>query len=156
MKFLTLFFIFFCISIGAQDLAKMSVFEIKKDKAQRYKLEGVFRQKNNSVKMAQIVDIRKSFNPECICERVVFDFKTSLPKEIYLVLSAKHKRIFMDLMATNTDKYFNPFAKSKKVTDIKYYKLDSEKLSVEMGLKDQSKIEVFTLDNPSRLVIDIK
>lgn len=154
MKHIVIFyFILLMPSVIAQDLEKQTIVDLKNDKTDHYLEEGVWRKKTGD--QSVLNSIRHSFYDSRKFERIVLDFKDQKLPRVHAVNSSKYKRIFLDLFDTGSSPKEKTIEGSHFVKALDFYRLDNQVLSLELGLDKGRKVEIFSLSNPPRLVIDI-
>ncbi len=152
-----LLLITFCLSLPvfAQNLLEERIWKVSPRKKSIFLDSGVFHH-NSDLKNAGIVGVRNSSAAGQGYERVVIDFNTpSIPK-IYGHISANDQFISIDffdaMMSTNQANLKN----SKNVKSIDFINVDGKSLTMNLSMKGKSSFDVFYLENPGRLVIDIR
>lgn len=152
--------IFFFLSIMitnsfAQDLMKERIRKLTPSKTAVYIEKGIFH--NGSVKNeAELKSIRQSFNAKDGFERIVFDFGgTSIPK-IYGHFNAVEKKLYIDLFSTNLSKELKTINKTKFVEKVHFFPIEKDHVSVEIHLSANVNADIFYLENPGRIVFDLK
>jgi len=155
MKLLLLVVCFVHTNLFAQDLLKERIRKIGSTKSSIYIEKGVFH--NGGVKQeASIKSIRQSYNPKQGFERIVIDFSTTTIPKVYGHISAEDKKIYIDFFDTNLAKDVQTIAKTKLVDKVSIFPIEENFLSIELKLKAKLSADIFFLENPGRLVIDIK
>lgn len=155
MKLLFIIVCFLHSSLFAQDLLKERIRKISATKSSIYIEKGVFH--NGGVKQeSSIKAIRQSYNPKQGFERIVIDFSTSNIPKIYGHISSDEKKIYIDFFDTNLAKDLQTIAKTRLVEKINFFPIEENFLSVELKLKNKSSADIFFLENPGRLVVDLK
>ena len=154
MKYLILFLCLINIS-HAQDLTNERIRKISGTKKSVYFKRGVFL---SSVKKTEskLKAIRHGYKSSNGYERLVFDFETTKAPKVYGYKSENEKKIFIDFFNTSLAKQVQSFGNSKLVDKVEFYPVGDETLSTEVSLKENYSIDVFFLQNPGRVVIDIK
>jgi hypothetical protein len=159
MKF-TLFFILLFQTIlvsysEAQDLVKERIRKLSNNKTSVYIEKGIFH--NGGVKQEAVLkSIRQSFNPKLGFERVVIDFNTNNVPKIYGHISSQDKMLYVDFFETSIAKEFQTTGSKHFVEKINFFPIEKNYLSMEIKLKTKVTADIFYLDNPARLVIDLK
>lgn len=116
---------------------------------------GIFH--NGNVKnSSRLNKVRHSFSKNQGYERVVFDFSTSNIPKVYGSISSNEKRIYLDFFDTNLKESIASVGTSHFVENINFLPLSKESLSVEVIFKQNVEVDVFYLNGPGRLVLDIK
>ena len=100
--------------------------------------------------------MRHSFSKRRGYERIVVDFSTKKIPRIYAYFSGKDRKISLDFFKTTLNKKVSSYGRSKYVEAFKFYPLSKEFLSMEILFKKSVKAEIFYLEFPARLVIDLK
>jgi hypothetical protein len=152
-----LLIILFCLqtSLFAQDLLKERIRKIGNTKSSIYIDKGVFH--NGGVKQeSSIKAIRQSYNPKQGFERIVIDFSSSVIPKVYGHISAQDKKVYIDFFDTTLAKDVQTIAKTKLVEKVSIFPIEENFLSMELNLKAKSTADIFFLENPGRLVIDLK
>jgi hypothetical protein len=139
----------------SQDLMSERIRKIAGKKRSVYFKKGIFHSGTNKTESV-LKAIRHGFQPANGYERLVFDFKTPKPPKVYGYKSEGDKKIFIDLFNTSLASDHGVFGSTKYIDKIDFYPVGDETLSVEVALKGKHSIDVFYLEKPGRLVIDIK
>jgi hypothetical protein len=141
--------------VFGQDLLKERIRKIGGKKSSIYIENGIFH--NGGVKQDSVIKaIRQSYNSKQGFERIVIDFSTSNIPKVYGHISADEKKIYIDFFSSNLAKDFQAVSKTKFIEKVSVFPIEENYLSVELKLKAKSSADVFFLENPGRLVIDIK
>ncbi len=146
-----------CISLNvfAQDLTKARIRKLNLSKKAVYIDNGIFH--NGSTKVvSSIKAMRHSFTAKEGYERIVFDFSSAQVPRVYGNFNSKDKKLYIDFFDTSLDGAVKSFGKTRFVEEIKFFPVSEESLSLEMSLKDNVVIDIFYLENPGRLVVDVK
>jgi hypothetical protein len=104
----------------------------------------------------ELASIRQSYNEKDKYERIVIDFKGNEVPRIYGSFQSQEKKIYIDLFKSYLLGNFSTISSTRYVEKVHFYPIEKDHVSVELWLKDQVVIEVFSLQNPGRLVIDLK
>ena len=157
MKIIVLFiavFSFSSISFG-QDLFKERIRKLSSNKTSIYIEKGIFH--NGGVKVqSTLKSLRQSFNPKQGFERIVIDFSSSQVPKIYGHISSDDKKLYLDIFETTLAKDFKAVSNTRFVEKINFFPIESNHLSLDFKLKGKVSADVFYLENPGRLVIDLK
>lgn len=154
---ITFSFVNFLIStniVYAQNLNNEKIQKIVAKKRAIYLTSGVFHngeQKNTSSLKA----LRHSYAKSQGYERIVFDFTTDVIPKIYGYVAIKSGTIYVDLFNTSISEGISAFGKSNYVEKVDFFPVDEKQLSVELKVKQDVSAEVFYLEKPGRLVIDL-
>ncbi len=157
MKKFRIFCLLFILipNVFAQDLMKERIRKLTDSKTSIYIDKGIFH--NGAVKVeSELKAIRQSFNPKEGFERIVFDFSGSNTPKIYGHFNSSDKKISLDLFLTNLAKDLKTISKTKYVDKIHFFPIEKDHVSVELRLSSAVNMDVFYLENPARLVIDLK
>jgi len=158
MRSIVLLFAVFTLgssTVFGQNLLKERIWKISSKKRSIFFDKGVFHSAANS-KMQKLSGIRNSYVPARGYERVVFDFTGALPPRIYGHISSTDKKVYIDFFNTELAKQLANLNNTKFLTDIQFFNIEQDHVSVELVFKDKVSFDVFYLENPARLVIDIK
>lgn len=141
--------------IEAQDLTKERIRKLSSNKTSIYIEKGIFH--NGGVKQEGVLkSIRQSFNPKLGFERIVIDFNSNQIPKVYGHISSQDKKLYIDLFDTTLAKDFQTIGSKHFVEKINFFPIESNYLSMEMNLKAKVTADIFYLENPARLVIDLK
>lgn len=140
--------------ILAQNLMEERIWKVPSRKKSIFLDSGVFHY-NSSLKESSITGVRNSAVNGRGYERVVIDFSTpSIPK-IYGHIT-ENKKLSVDFFDTSMATSQPQMKNSKFVKSIDFINVDGKSVTMEMDLKGKSSFDVFYLENPGRLVIDIR
>ncbi len=139
----------------AQNLLQEKIRKITTSKKSIYLDGGIFHNGESSVK-SKLVGIRHSYNKNDKTERIVFDFSTSEIPKIYGYFSGKDQLVTIDFFGTEIAPSVSSFGNSNFVKDVNFFPVTPESLSAEMRLKSKGSVDIFYLQSPGRLVIDLK
>ena len=157
MKIIALFLTFFCLvstSFG-QDLFKERIRKLSSNKTSIYIEKGIFH--NGGVKVqSTLKSLRQSFNPKQGFERIVIDFSTSQVPKIYGHISSSDNKLYLDIFETTLAKDFKAISNTRYIEKINFFPIESNHLSLDFRLKGKVSADIFYLENPGRLVIDLK
>jgi hypothetical protein len=149
--------IFFIPCLWAQSLTQdqSRIRKISSTKKSVYFDQGIY--VNSGAKIASTLNaVRHSYSANNGYERIVLDFKTNQVPKLYGYVSGKDKILHLDLFNSTVNPNINSFGNSKFVQSFNFFNFSDDMLSVEMVLKDNVNYDIFYLENPGRLVIDIK
>ncbi len=139
----------------AQDLMKERIRKLTPSKTAIYVEKGIFH--NGAVKNeTELVGIRQSFSPKEGYERIVLDFKGPNPPKLYGHFSSQDKRLYVDLFSTNLSKDFKSITKTKYVEKVHFFPIEKDHVSVELRMSSSANLDAFYLENPGRIVFDLK
>lgn len=155
MKLLIFVLILQSFAVMAQDLSKQRIWKISSKKRAVFLDKGVF-YTNESSSQQQLKAIRNSYIPSRGYERVVFDFTSPKPPRVYGHIANNEKKVYLDLHNTSLNRSISAVKNVKFVKNVDFFNLDKDNLSVELSFKEKVSFDIFYLENPGRLVIDIK
>lgn len=110
---------------------------------------------NNSVTASSITAVRNSNLNGRGYERVVVDFNTPSVPKLYGHIS-ESKKISVDFFDTSVIAGQPQMKISRFVKAIDFISVDGKSVTMEITLKGKSSFDIFYLENPGRLVIDIR
>ncbi len=150
-----LFLLFIIPNVFAQDLMKERIRKLTDSKTSIYIEKGIFH--NGAVKLeSELKSIRQSFNAKEAYELIVFDFSGGSVPKVYGHFNSADKKISLDLFLTNLSNDLKTITKTKYVEKIHFFPIEKDHVSVELKLSSAVNMDVFYLENPARLVIDLK
>ncbi len=110
---------------------------------------------NSNVKSSNVTAVRNSAVDGRGYERVVIDFSTPSVPKVYGHITANQK-VSIDFFDTGIQTGQPQMKNSKFVKSIDFINVDGKALTMEIALKGKSSFDIFYLENPGRLVIDIR
>lgn len=143
------------LDVMGQDLLGERIRRITSRKKSIYLDKGIFHNGGPSVP-STLKAVRHNYNKTNGYERIVFDFGSKKIPKVYGHINSGNKNLYVDLFDTKILKGINSFGKTKFVDTINFFPISRETLSVELKFKEKVSVDIFYLDNPGRLVIDIK
>lgn len=142
-------------SVSGQDLLKERIRKLSSNKTSIYVEKGIFH--NGGVKIeSTLTSIRQSYNPKQGFERIVIDFSTNQIPKIYGHISSEEKKLYLDVFETSLSKDLKTVASTKFIEKINFFPIETNHISIDMRLKSKVIADIFFLENPGRLVIDLK
>lgn len=157
MKIFALVLTIFCLSqtVFGQDLLKERIRKLSSNKTSIYVEKGIFH--NGGVKVqSTLKSVRQSYNPKQGFERIVIDFSSNQVPKIYGHISSEDRRLYLDLFDTTLAKDFKTIASTRYIEKINFFPIEENHLSADVKLKAKVIADIFFLENPGRLVIDLK
>lgn len=148
------FFLFITIPVLAQNLMEERIWKIAPRKKSIFLDSGVFH--HNAEGRSVISSVRNSVTPGQGYERVVIDFNTASIPKVYGNISAENKKISVDFFNTTVSTSQPQLKNSKFVKSIDFINVDDKSITMDLGLKAKGSFDIFYLENPGRLVIDIR
>ncbi len=143
------------LPVLAQNLMEERIWKVAPRKKSIFLDSGVFHH-NSDLKNAGITAVRSSSAPGQGYERVVIDFNTpSIPK-IYGHISPKDQKITVDFFESTIVTTQPQLKSSKNVKTIDFLNVDGKSITMDLSMKSKASFDIFYLENPGRLVIDIR
>lgn len=150
-----LFILIISFSAFSQNLFKERIRKVPDRKKAIYLDSGIFHHLSNE-KNATLNTIRNSYVASRKYERIVFDFSTNNVPRIYGFIDQKNNKLNMDLFGVTLSSKIKTLKNTKYIKNIDFYNIDAKALSIEIILKEKVSYDIFVLNNPARLVIDIQ
>lgn len=141
-------------SVLAQNLMEERIWKVAPRKKSIFLDSGVFHM-NSSLKGAAITGVRNSAVDGRGYERVVVDFNTPSVPKLYGHITT-NKKLSVDFFDTTIQTSQPQMKNSKFVKSVDFITVDGKTITMEMSLKGKSSFDIFYLENPGRLVIDIR
>ncbi len=138
-----------------QNLNQEKANKIEGRKTGVYVQEGVFYKGGSMIKSA-IQSIRRSGDSAKNQERVVIDFSTANTPQIYSYLSDSEKILYIDFFNTEIKDKKPELVNSTFVESVIFYPWKDNSLSMEIKLKEKVFCDLFYLESPGRMVIDMR
>lgn len=154
MRFISILVLFFSFQTYSQNLMEERIWKVSPRKKSIFLDSGVFHH-NSSIQNSSITGVRSSAVAERGYERVVVDFSTSTIPKLYGHITPG-KNIRVDFFTTSMSPGQSQLKNSKNVKSIDFINVDGKSISMDIALKGKSSFDVFYLENPGRLVIDIR
>lgn len=147
---------FFVASFSiATDLRQERIWKLSTEKRSVYFNQGIFHhpgeQSNSTLK-----SVRNSYVAARGFERIVFDLESNLIPKIYGQISPGLNRVFIDFLDTKMSAQMNSLSNGKFVKGIDFFNIESRRVSVELHFEANATFDIFYLNNPARLVLDVK
>lgn len=152
---LLLLSLFVSFEAFSQNLMEERIWKIGNRKKSIFLDSGVFHY-NSILAGASVTGVRNSVVPGRGYERVVIDFNTQTIPKVYGNISGKDKKISVDLFEASVSTEQPNLKNSKFVKSIDFISVDGKTVTLEINLKSKASFDVFFLENPGRLVIDIR
>jgi len=143
------------LPVLAQNLMEERIWKVAPRKKSIFLDSGVFHHDSNLQK-AGITSVRSSSNPGQGYERVVVDFNTPTIPKIYGHISPKDKKITVDFFNATVTMSQPQLKTSKHVKTIDFINVDGKSITMDLSMKGKTSFDIFYLENPGRLVIDIR
>ena len=152
LLFLTLFM---SLPVLAQNLMEERIWKVSPRKKSIFLDSGVFHH-NSNLKGAGITSVRSSATPGQGYERVVVDFNTASVPKMYGHISPKDNKISVDFFDSSIVTSQPQLKTSKNVKTIDFINVDGKSITMDLSMKGKTSFDIFYLENPGRLVIDIR
>lgn len=149
-----LMFILISAPVLAQNLMEERIWKISPRKKSIFLDSGVFHHQSQT--KGSITSVRNSNTPGAGYERVVIDFNTTTIPRIYGNISPASKKITVDFFDASVGTSQPMLKNSKFVKAIDFINVDGKSVTMDLSLKSKASFDVFYLENPGRLVIDIR
>lgn len=143
------------LSVNAQNLSKQRIWKITSDKRSIYFDQGIFHS-DKKRSPAKLTNIRNSYVTSRGYERVVLDFDGSQPPKIYGHISMSKNKMYLDLFNTTLSSNIANIKNVKFLENVDFFNIDKDLLSIEFKVSNKVSYDIFYLENPGRIVIDIK
>lgn len=142
-------------SVAAQDLMKEQIRQLQKQKKSIYTTSGTFYTK--PIKdQSTLTRVRNAYASTRGYERIVLDFSGVLPPQVYGHISGSKNKVFIDLFKTSISPNVRQLKDVKFIKNVDFYTMDKEHTSLELSFVKNSSFDVFYLENPARVVIDVR
>lgn len=147
--------IFISINVIAQNLLEEKIWKIGSHKRSIFQDKGVFH--TGSEGMPGVLQtVRHSMNKSIGAERIVFDFTGQQIPKIYGHLAKSQDKIYIDFFGTTMASNISSDSNGEYLKGVEFYPISKDILSLELNFKGKISADIFYLENPARLVIDIK
>jgi hypothetical protein len=154
MKLFGILILLLGYSAFAQNLTEERIWKLGSIKKSIYLSSGVFHQ--NTGANSTISSIRSSSAGQQGYERIVVDFTgESIPK-LYGHISESDKKISVDFFQTSVNPQLKSLTNTKFVKSVDFLAIDKDQVTMEINLKSKYNYDVFYLEGPGRLVIDVR
>lgn len=147
--------VFFISATPAQDLLKERIWKISDRKRSVFLDRGVFHSDANPMQQS-LKDVRNSYVASRGYERVVFDFTSAKPPRVYGKISNSENKVYLDFFNTSIGTNISELKNIKFLKNIDFFTIDEDNISVELQFKQNVSFDIFYLENPGRLVVDVK
>ncbi len=138
----------------SQSLHSEKIREIVTSKKSIYLKKGIFHKSGMKID-GNLSSIRHSFTANNGYERMVFDFSGKTVPRMYGYISSKNKKLYIDLFDTTLSENLGDFGNSKFIQAVNFFPVSKTTISLEVIFKEMVKVDIFHLESPGRLVIDI-
>jgi hypothetical protein len=145
----------FSLNAFSQNLMEERIWKISSQKRSVFLDNGVFHHVGTQVP-SSLNQIRSSFVQGRGYERVVLDFSTPVIPKLYGHISKDLKKVSLDLFSTKINPSLSALENTKYINKVNVLVLDDANITLEFELKEKLSFDIFYLENPGRLVIDIR
>jgi hypothetical protein len=147
--------LFLSAPLLAQNLMEERIWKVAPRKKSIFLDSGVFHH-HSDLKSSSITGVRSSATPGQGYERVVVDFNSPTIPKIYGHVSAKEQKLTVDFFESSVATTQPQLKNSKNVSNIEFLNVDGKSITMNILMKGKSSFDIFYLENPGRLVIDIR
>ncbi len=154
MKYLWVLLSLLSLSSFAQNLNEERIWKLAPRKKSIYLGHGVFHQ--NQGARSIVTGLRSSHVPDRGYERLVIDFSGGSIPRLYGHISENDKKISIDFFDTTVNSQITSLRNTKHVKAVDFLAIDQNQVTMEIQLKNKVNFDVFYLESPGRLVIDIR
>lgn len=154
MKYLWILIGIISFSAFAQNLNEERIWKLGSRKKAIYLGHGVFHQ--NVGTRSSVTGIRSSNVADRGYERLVIDFGGAGIPRLYGHINENDKKISIDFFDTSVTAQIPALKNTKNVKAVDFLAIDQNQTTMEIQLKSKLNFDVFYLENPGRLVIDIR
>lgn len=139
----------------AQNLTEERIWKITARKRSIFLDSGVFHYKSATTG-ATVSGVRNSVVAGRGYERIVIDFNTPGVPRLYGHVSPTENKLSVDFFDSSVSGVPTQLKNSKFVKNVDFLAIDPKNVTMEISLKGKSSFDIFYLENPGRLVIDIR
>lgn len=154
MKYICLLILLIGYSAFAQNLTEERIWKLGSKKKSIYLSSGVFHQNTGSQSI--ISSIRSSSAGQQGYERIVIDFAANAIPKLYGHISENDKKVSVDFFQTSVTPNLKSLTNTKYVKSVDFLAIDKDQVTMEINLKNKYNFDVFFLESPGRLVIDVR
>ena len=155
MKYLLILVGLLSVSFAlAQNLNEERIWKLASRKKAIYLGHGVFHQ--NQGPRNTITGIRSSNVVDRGYERLVVDFSGASIPRLYGHISEGEQKISVDFFDATVAGQITSLKNTKNVKSVDFLAIDQNQTTMEIHLKSKLNFDVFYLESPGRLVIDIR
>ena len=154
MKYFCLLILLIGYSAFAQNLTEERIWKLGSKKKSIYLSSGVFHQNTGSQSI--ISSIRSSSAGQQGYERIVIDFAANAIPKLYGHISENDKKVSVDFFQTSVTPNLKSLTNTKYVKSVDFLAIDKDQVTMEINLKNKYNFDVFFLESPGRLVIDVR
>lgn len=156
--FLTFAILFYSpTNLYSQNLLKENSWVVDGNKKNVYFDQGIFRLSRPAPKVPpQLTNIRSHFNKKTKQERIVLDFTGDEVPSLYGNISPAKKKLALDVLQAEKSESFPTTIKGKLLQSVDVYIIEPKLMTLEFNFDNSYSFEIFYLQNPTRVVIDVK
>jgi len=152
---LAISFFIFAGNALAQNLMNERIRKLQGRKTAVYLDKGVFHN-GPVVNNSSLSSLRHFYDKAKKRERIVFDFSSKEIPKLYGLISRVEKKVYIDFFNTELKGDVKTFGASHFVDSINFYPWSDGSVSIEMTFKENIFADLFYLQTPGRLVLDVK
>ena len=149
------FLLLLACPVKAQNLMEERIWKVSPRKKSIFLDSGVFHS-NTNTSSAAITGVRSSAVDGRGYERLVIDFNSASIPKLYGHITANEMKISVDFFDTTVATNQPQLKNSKFIRAIDFISVDGKTITMELSMKSKASFDVFFLENPGRLVIDIR
>lgn len=154
MRYLWLLVGFMAFQVHAQNLNEERIWKLVPRKKSIYLSHGIFHLNDGA--RTSITGLRSSFVRDRGYERVVIDFAGATSPKLYGYIDAKANKLSIDFFDSSVTPQITALRNTRHVKSVDFMAIDQNQVTMDMKLKDNVNFDIFYLENPGRLVIDIR
>ncbi len=155
LAFLAIILMWILSPTFAQDLMKERIWRLSPRKKSIFLDKGIFHSSAGRGS-GEITGVRNSYVLKRGYERIVFDFSGPKIPKVYGHISQETQKIYIDFFNSKLVRTVDPLRNTKYLKNLDFFGIDGSSLSVELSFVKSSTFDIFYLENPGRLVIDLK
>ncbi|TDJ08977.1 MAG: hypothetical protein E2O68_01070 [Deltaproteobacteria bacterium] len=140
---------------NAQNLMNAHIRKLQGRKTAVFLDKGIFH--NGPVKISSMLSsLRHNYDKSRKRERIVFDFSSDQIPKVYGLISQSEKKIYIDFFNTELKGNVKTSGYSRFVESVNFFPWNDGSVSVELTFKEKIFADLFYLNGPGRLVLDVK
>lgn len=157
MRYLAIFVstFFLASSLFAQNLLNERIWKISSRKRSIFFETGVFHSDLKSPAQ-KLKSVRNSFIPARGYERIVFDFSSDKAPRVYGHISREKSKVSIDFYDVQLMGNVSALQNNKYIKNVNFFTIDQNNLSAELNFVKGVSYDIFYLEKPGRIVIDVK
>lgn len=142
----------------SQNVLKENTWVLASSKKNIYFEQGIFRLNAATQQSTPVLlqNIRTNFNKKTQQERIVIDLSGNSLVSLYGSVLSSKKKVTLDLMQVAKSESLPNAIKGKFLQSVDIYIIEPKLISLEFNFDSVYSFEIFYLENPMRVVIDVK